>query len=116
MKRENQESGSIMAKAKTMSRSRNQLATAYAPESFFTFEGGLGACIAHSAIGESITPSEATLDQIFERIDQIGRAWFDAASKAREHDASKPPALPAQCVDVALLDSSRTFFQLPGQD
>ena len=116
MKRGNQESGSTMAKAKTMSRLRNQLATAYAPESFFTFEGGLGACIAHSAIGESFTPSEATLDQIFERIDQIGRAWFDAASKAREHDATKPPALPAQCVDVALLDSTRTFFQLPGQD
>ena len=105
-----------MANAKTMSRSRNQLATAYAPESFFTFEGGLGACIAHSAIGESITPSEATLDQIFERIKQIGQAWFDAASKAREGDAGKPPVLPIQCVDVALLDSTRTFFQLPGQD
>ena len=105
-----------MAKAKTMSRSRNQLATAYAPESFFTFEGGLGACIARSAIGESLTPSEATLDQIFERIDQIGRAWFDAASRARENDPSKPPVLPAQCVDAALLDSSKTFFQLPGQD
>jgi len=61
-----------MAKAKTMSRSRNQLATAYAPESFFTFEGGLGACIAHSAIGESITLSDPTKDQIFERINQIG--------------------------------------------
>jgi len=105
-----------MAKAKTMSRSRNQLATAYAPESFFTFEGGLGACIAHSAIGESVTLSEATLDQIFERINEIGRAWFDAASKAREHDTSKAPVLPSQCVDAALLDAARTFFQLPGQD
>ena len=34
-----------MARAKTMSRSRNQLAASYAPESFFTFEGGTGACI-----------------------------------------------------------------------
>jgi hypothetical protein len=105
-----------MAKAKTMSRSRNQLATAYAPESFFTFEGGLGACIAHSAIGESITLSEPTRDQIFERINQIGRAWFEAASKVREGDATKPPVTPAQCVDVALLDSTRTFFELPGED
>lgn len=105
-----------MGKAKTMSRSRNQLATAYAPESFFTFEGGLGACIAHSAVGESPSLNEATIDQIFERIGEIGRAWFDAASKARDHDPSKAPVLPVQCVDVALLDASLTFFQLPGQD
>src|SRR5258708_4100560 len=105
-----------MAKAKTMSRSRNQLATAYAPESFFTFEGGLGACIAHSAIGESITLSDPTKDQIFERINQIGRAWFEAASKVREGDTTKPPVTSAQCVDVALLDSTRTFFELPGED
>lgn len=105
-----------MAKAKTMSRSRNQLATAYAPESFFTFEGGLGACISHSAVGESITLGDATVDQIFERINEIGRAWFDAASKARENDMARPAALPTQCVDAALLDATRTFFQLPGQD
>jgi hypothetical protein len=105
-----------MSKAKTMSRSRNQLATAYAPESFFTFEGGLGACIAHSAVGESPGLSEATVDQIFERINELGRAWFDAAMKARDHDPSQPPVMPAQCVDRSLLDASRTFFKLPGQD
>src|SRR5688572_29686713 len=105
-----------MARAKTMSRSRNQLATGYAPESFFTFEGGLGACISHSAIGESLTLNDATLDQIFERINEIGRAWFSSAVLAREHDPSKPPVTPIQCVDIGLLDATRTFFQLPGQD
>ena len=105
-----------MSHAKTMSRSRNQLATAYAPESFFTFEGGLGACIAHSAIGEQLTPAEATLDQIFERLNQIGRAWFDAAMQARQGDPSKPPVIAPQCVDSAFLDPTRTQFQLPGQD
>ncbi len=105
-----------MAKAKTMNRSRNQLATAYAPESFFTFEGGMGACIARSSQGESITLPESTVDLIFERMNELGRAWFNAALSAREGDASKPSVLPAQGVDTAMLDASKSQFQLPGQD
>ncbi|WP_218278130.1 hypothetical protein, partial [Pseudomonas sp. HMWF006] len=31
--------------APTMTRSRGQLGSAYAPGAFFTFEGGLGSCI-----------------------------------------------------------------------
>jgi hypothetical protein len=46
-----------MTTAKTMNRSRNQLASAYAPESFFTFEGGLGACISRSSAGEHLERS-----------------------------------------------------------
>ena len=99
-----------MTKAKTMTRSRNQLATAYAPESFFTFEGGLGACIARSAVGEHIQLSESTKDLIFERLNELGRAWFDSAMNA--HDR----VLPRQCVDQILLDNTRTNFQLPGED
>ena len=105
-----------MAKAKTMNRSRNQLATAYAPESFFTFEGGMGACIARSSAGEPIQLSESTMDLVFERMNELGRAWFNAASSARDGDPKKPRILPAQCVDQALLDPTRTEFQLPGQD
>lgn len=105
-----------MAKAKTMNRSRNQLATAYAPESFFTFEGGMGACIARSSAGESIQLSESTMDLVFERMNELGRAWFNTASSARDGDPTKPRILPAQCVNQALLDSTRTEFQLPGQD
>lgn len=105
-----------MAKASTMNRSRNQLATAYAPESFFTFEGGLGACIARSSAGEAIQLSESTIDLVFERMNELGRAWFNTAVSARDGDATKPAVLPAQCVDQALLDPTKTDFQLPGQD
>lgn len=105
-----------MAQAKVMSRSRNQLATSYAPESFFTFEGGLGGCIAHSAVGASITLAEATQDQIFQRIQEIGRAWFDAAMGAGSGDANRPPVAPEQCVDTSLLDGERATFRAPSQD
>lgn len=105
-----------MAKAKTMNRSRNQLATSYSPESFFTFEGGLGACISRSSVGESIQLSDSTIDLIFERMNELGRAWFNAAMSARDTDPGKPPVLPPQCVDSVLLDHTRTEFQLPGQD
>jgi hypothetical protein len=105
-----------MTKAKTMNRSRNQLATAYAPESFFTFEGGMGACIARSSVGESIHLSEATIDLIFERMNELGRAWFNAAMSARDNDATKPRVLPLQCVDQIMLDPTKAEFQLPGQD
>jgi hypothetical protein len=105
-----------MSKAKTMSRSRNQLATAYAPESFFTFEGGLGACISRSSVGEPIQLVESTADQIFERINELGRAWFNASISARDRDMSKPRIVPLQCVDRRLLDSTFSDFQAPGQD
>ena len=105
-----------MAKAKTMSRSRNQLAASYAPESFFTFEGGTGACISHSTTGEPITLSESTRDQIFERINELGRAWFDTAMRARDNDASKPKVTALQCVDMRMLDITRSDFQAPGQE
>lgn len=105
-----------MAKAKTMTRSRNQLATAYAPESFFTFEGGLGACISRSSAGEYIQLSESTKDLIFERMNELGRAWFNAAMSARGGDSTKAPVTPAQCVDQVLLDPTKSQFQLPGED
>jgi hypothetical protein len=106
-----------MSKAKTMSRSRNQLATAYAPGSFFTFEGGLGACLACSSPGETIGQlSDSTNELIFERLNEVGRAWFAAAMTARENDQSKPQPIPSQCVDRALLDASMSTFQIPGRD
>lgn len=105
-----------MAKAKTMNRSRNQIASSYAPESFFTFEGGLGACIARSTAGESIQLSDSTMDLIFERMNELGQAWFNSAFAARSAEPSKPQVLAIQCVDQVLLDPSKTQFQLPGQD
>lgn len=105
-----------MAKAKIMTRSRNQLATAYAPESFFTFEGGLGACISRGAAGESIELSDSTKELIFQRMNELCRGWFDQAMAARESAPSKPPVDPAQCLDEVLLDHARTGFRLPGED
>lgn len=105
-----------MAKAKTMNRSRNQLAMSYTPESFFTFEGGMGACIARSSLGEFIDLSDPTLDLIFERMNELGRAWFDAALTARDGDPQKPRILPSQCVDQVMLDPTTGKFRLPGQD
>jgi hypothetical protein len=105
-----------MADAKAMSRSRNQLQTAYAPESFFTFEGGVGACIAHSSAGENAELSAATRDQIYERMLDFAHTWYDSAMHARVAQLGKPPVMPVQCVDTRLLDDTQSNFQMPGPD
>ena len=107
-----------MAKARSMNRSRNQVATSYAPGSFFTFEGGVGACIATTAItGEQITLTLSTTRMILERLEQFSSAWFSRAMSARndkpEH-VNKFPIVPELCVDVGLLNEERTDVKLPG--
>src|SRR5438270_12956539 len=87
--------------AKTMNRSRNQLASAYAPESFFVFEGGLGACLA-----KAVSTSKAELDtdtriQIAARLDELVRAWFDAALQCR--GGAEPFVVPKQCLERPFL-------------
>ena len=105
-----------MAKARSMNRSRNQVATSYAPGSFFTFEGGVGACMAVPLAGEAITLAPSTTNMILERLEQFGSAWFDRAMNARsdkpEH-IEKFPVLPELCVDVGLLNEDRTAVKLP---
>src|ERR1700730_9015818 len=101
-----------MPKAKPMSRSRNQLATAYAPESFFTFEGGIGGCISRSSPGESAALELTTREQIFERIHESALAWYESAVHVRDGQPGKPPVLPVQCVDRKFLDPTRTQFQI----
>jgi len=108
-----------MTKAKSMSRSRNQLATAYAPESFFTFEGGIGACIAHSLPGDSADLLSNSRANIMERLEQFGAAWLDTALHCRDQNseqAKKSPILPEQCVERLLLNDARQGFRLPGVD
>lgn len=100
--------------AKTMQRSRNQLATSYAPESFFTFEGGMGACIARSVAGEPLELSAPTRQQIYERIEELAKAWFDMAKAARANAPDKLQPEPAQCVGPYLLDPSRRHVEVPG--
>lgn len=89
--------------APTMSRSRGQLGSAYAPGSFFTFEGGLGACISlpdFSATVDDAPVSAVTKAQIILRLQEVWQSWFARAyavgTGGRQID-------PRQCVDEALL-------------
>lgn len=93
-------------KAPTMSRSRNQLASAYAPGSFFTFEGGLGSCIAlpdQSDSPDEAQISEQTREQIMIRLREVWQSWF-----ARAYSLNTPPRPIAarQCIDDMLLRES----------
>jgi len=94
-----------------MSRSRNQIASAYAPESFFTFEGGLGACLAKPLPTRSVEVSSATQNQIFERIEELARSWYDQAKHCRDGVAGAFEVLPRQCVDIGFLNGERSDFQ-----
>lgn len=87
---------------KSMMRSRSQLASAYAPESFFTFEGGLGACIAKTIPTRKEELDSDTREQIAARMDEIVRSWYAAARSCR--DAGQPEVLPQQCLERPLLD------------
>lgn len=97
-------------KAPTMSRSRGQLAQAYAPGAFFTFEGGLGACIsipdADSDRHELHLP-EAVEAQIMARMDEAVRGWFQRAYNCRDATA-KFPVDARLCVEPRLLNEERT--------
>ena len=58
----------------TMSRSRNQLAAAYAPGAFFTFEGGLGSCIAVPDQSDQVDQApiqDPTKEQIVLRLREV---------------------------------------------
>jgi hypothetical protein len=90
--------------APVMNRSRSQLATAYAPGAFFTFEGGLGACIslpAQGAQSDQAHISESAKKQVIIRLGEIVRSWFERAMNCRPDDKHQP--LPKMCVDPALL-------------
>ena len=100
-----------MAAVKPMSRSKNQIASAYAPESFFTFEGGLGACIAKAVPGRAFDLPAITLNQIFDRIDELARSWYGQAMTCRSLDPGAPAVLPRQTVDSGFLNGDRNDFQ-----
>ena len=90
-------------KAPTMSRSRNQLASAYAPGSFFTFEGGLGSCI--SLPDQSDTPDKApisdqTREQVMIRLREVWQSWF---MRAYALNSAARPIAARQCIDDMLL-------------
>ena len=86
----------------------------YAPGQHFTFEGAAGACQAMpSPNATPARPDQTTKVQIEMRIDEAARAWFDKAITCRQNEVNVPaPPLPEFCVDVRLLDTSRTAICL----
>lgn len=83
-----------------MNRSRTQIATSYAPGALFTYEGGMGCCV---AIPKN-TPYEASTlgvqRQLFELLGEFVQNWHDRAMACRQ----SPQVLPEQCLDAAFLD------------
>lgn len=93
--------------APTMTRSRGQLAASYAPGAFFTFEGGLGACIAEpdSQAGSNTADITSTVrNQIIMRFEDAVKSWYHTAINCRSGDDTKPPVLPEQCVSSSLIN------------
>lgn len=89
--------------APTMARSRGQLGSAYAPGAFFTFEGGLGACISIpdlSATVDDAPISQVTKAQIILRLQEVWQSWFTRAYSTGTQDRQIDPR---QCLDEALL-------------
>lgn len=86
----------------TMARSRSQLGSAYAPGAFFTFEGGLGACISIPDLSAAIddAPRPDTKAQIMLRLQEVWQSWFDRAYSIGTPDRQIDPR---QCLDEALL-------------
>jgi hypothetical protein len=99
--------------APVMSRSRNQLASAYSPGAFFTFEGGLGACLAvphpDSTYDQAVI-SDETKEQILLRLREIWSTWYRITYDLNDADRTIHPE---QCVDRALLRNG-TLHPLAG--
>ena len=94
-----------------MQRSRTQIATSYAPGALFTYEGGLGCCVA-VAVSTPVTPSSpAVQKQLFEHLGEFVESWFQRAANCR----TNVPVLPEQCVDNAFLNHKNEPFVDPGQ-
>lgn len=99
--------------APSMSRSRGQLASAYAPGAFFTFEGGMGSCLAIPDAGSQqhiIQTSGTVKDQVFARLEESLKEWFERAYQCRQADI-KHPIKPELCVDQELLNDERTALR-----
>jgi len=93
----------------TMQRSRTQLATAYAPGSLFTFEGGQGACMSVSTRNEPAPIKPSTELQIYEQIKEYVESWAVRARNPGNSPGSGPlkHETPLDlCVDQSLLNGN----------
>lgn len=100
-------------KGPSMQRSKNQLATAYAPGAFFTFEGGMGSCISlpdNSARVDEADITDATKIQILLRLKEIWQSWFERAMASGNDEH---PTDPRQCVEGALVPDGNRLTPLP---
>ena len=94
----------------TMQRSRGQLATSYAPHSLFTFEGGLGACMALSASGNRDAELRPiTQRMIGEQIQEYFEAW---AARAMRGQNLRHPVPPPLAVDNRVLSDQAVRVRL----
>ncbi len=94
-----------------MHRSRTQIATSYAPGALFTYEGGLGCCVAVPLSAPYTPSSPAVQKQLFEHLSEFVESWFERATHCRMH----PEVLPEQCLDDAFLDYNKKPLVDPGK-
>lgn len=83
-----------------MNRSRTQIATSYAPGALFTYEGGMGCCVAIPKNTPYETSKPDVQRQLFELLGEFVQNWHDRAMSCR----TTPQVLPQQCLDGAFLD------------
>ena len=98
-----------MANPPSMQRSRGQLATAYAPHSLFTFEGGSGACMALSASNRDADLRPITKRMIGEQIQEYFEAWAVRAMRGQNLRHPVPAAL---AVDTRVLSDQAVRVRL----
>src|SRR5262249_23398581 len=79
--------------------SRTQLATVYAPGAFFTFEGGLGACIAYPAARTRADLTQTLKNQIIDTINARVQSW-DVQGRACRRSQDQPPVEPEFVLDA----------------
>lgn len=83
-----------MTKPPSMHRSRSQLATAYAPHSLFTFEGGSGACMALPMNGNPTAELRPITQRLIgEQIQEYFEAWATRAMRGQNLRHPTPAAL-----------------------
>src|SRR4051812_13364988 len=83
-----------------MNRSRTQIATSYAPGALFTYEGGMGCCVAIPKSNPYETSTLGVQRQLFELLGEFVQSWHDRAMSCRQ----TPQVVPEQCLDAAFLD------------
>jgi hypothetical protein len=113
----------LETKAPIMNRSRNQLATVYAPHSLFTFEGGVGACMSRPFPNRTYEPAGSagaiTKRMIHEQIIEFAEAWLRRATAGQNTivPVSSERALDRRALrdDIVNLPIGSLHFQVPEQ-